>query len=368
MENNYLCDWYRTDYEQYLRQAILFSSKINVLYPDISYRRPIDREIVNDKISILKKYEGFSNVNLVSMKGDSNRVVDFEHNPFLFDIVCKELNLTQIEKKCFLAYRDQEFDYLVFHDRAPWKDFCSYMHNVFNTAIAYTDMSKLFCEAYLKNQGNILSNSDFLYDLLSSGVIQKEKIKKFSELDHNEIFNIKRRRFSDRYCELCQAENKPDLDSRSLINAKDKVIEILIPDYSKLEIDDLYEIHLKANSEIEQLSTYLDEISLFVDNDENMDKLINRKINPAISELEAKVEGLHLTAVQKALSIKDIAAIPILVEVMPNLPTYVPLILSAVFIAMDVGIEIKKEYLQLKQDPLYFTIRLNKLVRKRKKR
>lgn len=82
------------------------------------------------------------------MKGQSDRLFNFEQNPIVFDAICKELHLTEVQRKCFLEYSDQEFEYLAFNGWAPWKDFCVYMHNIFNVAIAYTDMARLFCKTY----------------------------------------------------------------------------------------------------------------------------------------------------------------------------------------------------------------------------
>lgn len=368
MENQYLCDWFRDDYEQYLRQAILFNTKVNVLYPDIDYPRDVDKELMATKISSLERYAGFSNVNIIPLKGSSNRFVDFENSPTLFDTVCRELHLTEVEQKCFLEYRDQEFDYLAFNRWAPWRDFCPYMCQLFNIAIAYTDMTKIFCEAYSTYHGNVLSNSSFLHNLLSSNVIHTESIKEFHEMNCSEIFNSRRRIFSGKYCDYCRTESKYSPDSINPINVKERAIEILIPDYSELEIDDLYEIQTKANSEIEQLATYIDEISIVAYNKDELDRLLKRKIAPAVSELKSKVAGIRLTSLQKALSIRDVAAIPILIELLPDLPGYVPIALSAAFIAADAGIEMRKEYLQLKQDPMYFTIKINKLATKKRKR
>lgn len=150
------------------------------------------------------------------------------------------------------------------------------------------------------------------------------------------------------------------------ISVKEKAIEILIPDYSELEVDDLYEVQLKASSEIEQLSAYVNEISLVANDEDDLDRLLRRKINPVIFELQSKVKSMRLTCLKNALSIKDIASVPILVQLMPDLPAYVPIGLSAAFTALDVGIEIRKEQLELKQNPLYFTIKLKKVVKKQK--
>lgn len=368
MESQYLCDLFRDDYEQYLRQAILFNTKVTVLYPDIDYPRDIDKELMTAKISSLDKYKGFNNISVIPVKGESNRYVDFEHNPSLFNIVCKELHLTDTERKCFLEYRDQEFDYLAFNSWAPWRNFCSYMHNTFNIAIAYTDMAKIFCNSYSAYQSHILSNSTFLHSLLSSNDGNIERVKEFSDMSYSEIFDSCRRSFSGKYCDRCKTESKHSPDSISPINIKERAIEILIPDYSGLEIDDLYEIQTKAHSEIEQLATYIDEISIVANHKDELDRLLKRKITPSVSELKSKVTGMCLTSVQKALSIKDIAAIPILIELMPELPGYVPFALSAAFIAADVGIEMRKEYLQLKENPMFFTMKLNKLAKQKKRK
>lgn len=366
MDNLFLCDFYREDYEQYLRQAILFSSKVNVMYPDINYPRDVDKEEKAKRISVLEQYAGFKNVNIIPMKGETNRFVDFEKNPLLFETICNELSLTEVEKRCFLEYRDQEFDYLAFNGWAPWREFCSYMHEIFNIAIAYTDMTKLFCETYSNFQGNVLSNSRFLHSMLSSKMTQTERVKTFSEMSREEILNPNRRCFSGKHCDKCRNELKPFMESFSSISVKNKAIEILIPNYSELEVEDLYEIQLKASSEIEQLSAYINEISIVANNGEDLDSMLKRKINPSISELQSKVEGIRLTGLKKTLSIKDVATIPLLIQLLPDLPAYVPIALSAAFVALDAGIEIRKEYLELKQNPLYFTIKLKKLAKQQK--
>lgn len=368
MENQYLCDLFRDDYEQYLRHAILFNTKVNVLYPDIDYPRDIDKALMSAKISLLERYIGFDNVNIIPLKGSSNRFIDFENSPALFDMVCRELYLTEVERKCFLEYRDQEFEYLAFNKWAPWKDFCPYMCQLFNIAIAYTDMTKIFCKAYSTYYGNVLSNSSFLHSLLSSDVIHTESIKEFHEMNYSEIFNSRRKSFSGKYCDYCRTESKYSPDSISPINVKERTIEILIPDYSELEIDDLYEIQIKANSEIEQLAAYIDEISIVANHKDELDRLLKRKIDPAVSQLKSKVAGIRLTSLKKALNIKDVAAIPILINRLSDLPGYVPIALSAAFIVADAGIEMRKEYLQLKQDPMYFTIKINRFAKRKRRR
>ena len=56
METQYLCDIYRNDYEIYLKQAILFNKKINVMYPAINYPRPIDQRNLKTIVSKLNQY------------------------------------------------------------------------------------------------------------------------------------------------------------------------------------------------------------------------------------------------------------------------------------------------------------------------
>lgn len=323
---------------------------------------------MDQKVSLLNQYSGFDNVSIVPMCGKTNRFFDFENNPFLLEMITKELSLTEVEKECFLEYRNQEFDYLAFHGWPPRKDFCSFMSNVFNIAIAYTDMVKLFCEAYSKHQGNVLSNSNFLYNLLSCEGVRSECVKNFSELTKAENFDIKRKKFSGKYCSYCKSESKGFLELTNSINIKKKAIEIFLPDYSKLEIDDLYEIQQKAKTEIEQLAFYIDEISKVANSEEELERLVKSRIKPSVLELKAKVKGLRLISLQKALEIRNIAEIPVLCYLLPDLPGYVPIALSAAFVAADVGIEMRKEHINLKQHPMYFTIKLNKLAQRKRER
>lgn len=212
-------------------------------------------------------------------------------------------------------------------------------------------------------QGNVLSNSSFLHNLLASNAVQEDKVDK----GHSE-FNFVRKSFSGKYCEQCKREFSSYTNSITSVNVKEKLIEILIPDYSELEIDDLYEISLKANSEIQQLADYIDQISTKANNEDELNRLINKEINTSISELHSKVSEMHLTSIQKILGLRNIVKIPILIDIMPNMPAYVPYALSAAFIAADASIEIKKEHLKLQQEPLFFTIKLNKLIKKQIKK
>ncbi len=366
MENQFLCDIYSNNYEQYIKQSILFSKKVNIMYPVIEYDRTIDREWQNDKIGSLKKYAGFDNVNLIPLKGRSDRTVDFNGTPELFKKICSMLNLSPIERECFLRYRNAEFKYLVLNGDRPTRQFCGYMHDCFNVAIEYIDMLRLFCTEYSRYQGNVLSNNDFLYSLLSSERIKTENIKSFSTMSLQEIFDINRNVFTGEYCDECRKNTYHPITFMNQIDVHEKAIEILIPDYSSLEVEDLYEIRLEAKSEIEQLAEYIDGISVVAHDEEELDCLIKRKINPAVEELKSKVKSMHWTTVQNCLKLRNVAAVPILITLLPDLPGYIPIGLSALLIAADIGIEMRKEYLHIEQDPLYFTIKLNKLARKQK--
>lgn len=356
METQYLCDIYRNDYEIYLKQAILFNKKINVMYPAINYPRPIDQRNLKTIVSKLNQYKGFSNVSIIPMEGQSNRFFDFNSYPQLFDTVCKYLSLSKIEKECLLDRSNAEFAYLAFMDRVDGR-FCDYIRGVLNIAIEYADMCRLFCESYSTHIGNITSNSDLLYELLDSDVLQEKSN------DNLEFWN---RSFSGN-CGQCKAQKKAMVSKFNQIIVKEHAIRILLPDYSMLPVEEIYEIQAKAKDEIEQLSAYIDNISIVAHDADELDLLLKIYITPSVSELNAKVKGMKLTALQKALSVKDICTIPLLVTLMPDLPSFIPLALSAAFISADIALETYKEYFNLKKDPLYFTIRLRSEMKKRKR-
>lgn len=365
MENNYLCDIYRDDFEQYLKQSILFSKKVNAVYPVIDYPREIDRQWLSKRIKTLNKYADFDNLSLTPVEGKSDRHFNYLDNPGLFEIICKELNLSDTEKACFIEYGHQELLYHSFFDTRPTRLFCSYMYECYNIAIEYTDMHRMFCREFSNHQGNVTSNSDFLYCLLSSDKVRPGGTGSSLETSYEIHPEYDAELFLKKYCEQCEKEKRTQNRLMSPINVNEKVVEILLPDYSALEAEDLYEIRVKANSEIEQLSEYIDGISVVAHDEEELDRLVRRKINPAIDELKAKVKGLHWSALQQALSIRDIAAVPLLITLLPDLPGYIPVGLSALLMGIDISIEIKKEHLELEQDPLYFTFKLNKLAKKR---
>lgn len=55
----------------------------------------------------------------------------------------------------------------------------------------------------------------------------------------------------------------------------------------------------------------------------------------------------------------------ITITLLPNLPGHIAIELSALLMGADIAIEMKREHLQPKHDPLYFTLKLNKVAKKR---
>ena len=363
MINQYLCSTFNSDYEEYLKQLLLFSDNVEVMYPLFHFPRPIDQEFVNQTIRTLSKYKGFDNVTLNAIEVDPERIIPFSKYPKFYKYICKRFELSSVEQQCLLQYENQEFAYECFMHDHPIHFYCGYMRKIYNIAMECYNFVKPICDTYSLN-GNLISNSGLLNDLLSSDIFYEEANNLQAQGLSNWYEVIDSREFVSTNCENCKkASGKPFGDFSNLY-AKQKAIEVILPDYSELEIDDIYEIRLKAKSEIEQLSAYLNELSAEISSEEQLNRIISQKIQPSINDFNNKVKCLNLTGLQKILSLRNIATVPLFITLLSNMPGYISVGLSTVFMATDIAIEMRKENLKIQSEPLYFSLKLNNTIKK----
>lgn len=363
MNTIYLCDTNRNDYEQYLKQAILFRKEVDVVYPHIKYSRPVDIEWSEKQYKSIERYCGFEGVTIKPIFGEYNRLFDQRMNPVFFIFLCDELGLNEQTKHCFIAYAQQELAYEGFMDWPPFRSSCGYMHSVYNIFHEYLDELRLFYDVFEQYKGNITTNSSLLHRLLSLDLDNESAgapIPSFDLWAEYEDFHG----YTEKHCEECKKHKstlQPDVSSAEV---NSRVIEFLIPDYTFLEPDDLFELRNKAADEILALSDYIDQLSIVAADESEVEKQIRQKVKPAITDLTSKVKNLRLTVLKSALTAAEVSTVPVIVKLLPDIPAYIPLIGSAAILAGKAAVDIQKEKEKLKTDPLYFKIKLNRHARR----
>lgn len=147
-------------------------------------------------------------------------------------------------------------------------------------------------------------------------------------------------------------------------------VELLFPDFSFLDIVDIYEIRLKAHDELLELNDYINKISDEYDSKDysasKIDSYIHNKVQPMVKDLERKIYGLKINMLQKAIrdARNPISYLPLLTSLFNNVDNYLALAVSAGMIGMDMLLEYRKLYYDVKSHPLFFTININKMIPK----
>ena len=147
-------------------------------------------------------------------------------------------------------------------------------------------------------------------------------------------------------------------------------VELLFPDFSFLDIVDIYEIRLKAHDELLELNDYINKISDEYDSEDysasKIDSYIHNKVQPMVKDLERKIYGLKINMLQKAIrdARNPISYLPLLTSLFNNVDNYLALAVSAGMIGMDMLLEYRKFYYDVKSHPLFFTININKMIPK----
>lgn len=357
MKTKYICDLIENDYEDYIKQTILFNKEIDIIVPCLNYTRPIDKEFINKRIENIKKYSGFPNIKISEIEGECHRLLDVNKSDTYFNTISDILNLSDIERKCLYNCFNAEYYYQLYFDRWEKRRYCSFIVNIMNTMIYYADFYTLFYNAKEMNS-NMISNTPYLINLLNKKVELEYYKYPFGDIP-------KQKEFVD-FCNECLKYHKDCTIMANTVDFYENALRVFLPNYSMLSVEDIFEIKTKANDEIEALSDYINGLQVDNMNLDDVNLYIRKKVEPSINELNAKIKNLKLSALQKVLSLRNVAFIPLMVTLLPNLPSCVPLITSAALITADAALDIKKEYNLIKQNPLFFSLKLKKIAKKKK--
>lgn len=219
---------------------------------------------------------------------------------------------------------------------------------------------------YERHDANVLSNliikqhiwfSEFYYFLFCTMfrcVMQNENILTANEFVLKVLNNVK-------------FNNKENMKKGRIIT---NTVELLFPDFSFLDIVDIFEIRVKAHDELLELNDYIDKISNEYDSEDvsasKIDSYVHNKVQPLVKDFERKIYGLKINMLQKAIreARNPISYLPLLTSFFNNVDNYLALAVSAGMIGMDMLLEYQKLYYDIKKHPLFFTININKMIPK----
>lgn len=138
---------------------------------------------------------------------------------------------------------------------------------------------------------------------------------------------------------------------------------ILLPDLSNASFEDILEIRYKMKDELLELKQYINSL-LNVNEKDNIDQIIQQKINYAIRNLELKIKDIKINVAQKFLTeIKNpLSYTPLIGTVLNDIPAHVSLLMSLGLIGANVGLEYIKQLNNIKKDNMYFLFKFNKMM------
>lgn len=147
--------------------------------------------------------------------------------------------------------------------------------------------------------------------------------------------------------------------------------DIMLPSLFDLSFESICELKVKVKDELLALKDYIFSLSVIYDKDDISNEIIKeqikKKINPAINELERKIKNLHINIYQKA--IRDIrnpfSYAPMLTSFVSNLDSRITGAVSLGIMGADLALEYLKQKNEIKNDAMYFTLRLNKQIRRK---
>lgn len=144
-------------------------------------------------------------------------------------------------------------------------------------------------------------------------------------------------------------------------------IRLFLPDVSKMPIEDILELRVKLKDELEGFRYF--SLKLSKEIQENFDykdiicdtqRCVEITLKPAINELTQKLKGMKLNIASKFIdelrNPKTYA--PLVGSIFLNLPSHLTTLLSLGLAGSKVAIESYKEFSELKQNGLYYLIKL----------
>lgn len=162
-------------------------------------------------------------------------------------------------------------------------------------------------------------------------------------------------------------KNKDYIRNWAILNA----MKILLPNISGASLEDILDIRLIAKDELTEMRAYIDSTlialsneNIFEMNPSDVNRIVEQKINPAIRQFERKLEDINLTSVQSFVKNlqNPLSYAPMITTFFANVPVDITLSASLGLISFETALEYIKNKNNIKNDPLYFTVEMDKYL------
>lgn len=153
--------------------------------------------------------------------------------------------------------------------------------------------------------------------------------------------------------------------SQEQFASANKISQVLLPDFFDLDYEDIYELKEYANDELIALKYYMNSLGK-IESQEELEQIIQTKINPSVNELNNKIINMKINLTQKAIrEIKNpISYLPLLSSLVTDIDQTLAAAISLGVMGADLALEYYKEKQNIKNHPLFFTVKLNKKINK----
>ena len=157
------------------------------------------------------------------------------------------------------------------------------------------------------------------------------------------------------------------LKKLAMLNA----MKILLPNISEASLEDILEVRWLAKDELIEMRAYIDSTLKELSNEEiykmnptDICRLVEQKITPSVNQFERKLQNIRLSSVQSFIKgIKNpLSYAPLITSFFAQVPAHITLSASLGLISFEPIIEYCKNKNDLKNDPLYFTVAINRML------
>ena len=159
-----------------------------------------------------------------------------------------------------------------------------------------------------------------------------------------------------------------NLKGLAMLNA----MKILLPNISEASLEDILDIRLLAKDELIEMRAYIDSTLKELSNEgiyemspTDISRLVEQKITPTVSQFERKLQDIRLSSVQSFIKgiQNPLSYAPLITTFFAQVPAHITLLASLGLISFEAVIEYIKNRNSLKNNPLYFTIPINRRLR-----
>lgn len=208
-----------------------------------------------------------------------------------------------------------------------------FLHKYYSNAITYL----LY---YIMSSNNAITNSNLLNDFMRNHFLQSLK----------------------------QGDLKYSMSKESSPSIAMEALRMYVPNVSSLSIEDILEVRYKLRDELVHFRKYSLELNKTVESNfskedifTNTSKCVETMLVPAVNDLQAKFKETRLGITSNILDeLKNPSSYaPLLGNIFMNIPAYATFMLSAGLITGKALLDYKKEISGLKQNGVYYLLKLN---------